>query len=91
MVSGTKKRICKKCHHEEIKEIKATNKHNYGSWKIKKATCEEDGYKYRQCKVCDKEEEIITKKATGHTYDPMTHKCTTCGKYDPEYDEDADV
>ena len=89
--SGTKKRICKKCHHEEIKEIKATNKHNYGSWKIKKATCEEDGYKYRQCKVCDKEEEIITKKATGHTYDPMTHKCTKCGKYDPEYDEDADV
>lgn len=88
--SGLKERICKKCHHTETENIKATKEHKYGDWKVVNATCEDDGYKYRECKVCGHEEEVTTDKATGHNYDPTTHKCEYCGEYDPEYDENDD-
>lgn len=85
--SGTKERFCKKCHHTETKSVKATKKHNYGAWKIVKASCEDDGYKYRICKVCEEEEKVVTGKATGHKYNSETHKCEYCNEYDPTYDE----
>lgn len=86
--SGTKKRNCKKCHHEQTKSI-GTTKHKFGAWEVVQATCEDDGYKYRECKVCHESEKVDTQKATGHSYDPVTHKCVKCGQEDPNYDEDA--
>ena len=45
--TGTKKRVCKKCHFEKEAKIKATGKHVYGEWEEEKATCENEGYKLR--------------------------------------------
>lgn len=78
--TGTKKRVCKKCHFEKEAKIKATGKHVYGEWEEEKATCEDEGYKYRTCKTCDKEQEVKI-PALGHKYNETTGECEICGQH----------
>lgn len=53
---GEQKRVCKKCGHEDIREIPALglcDKHDFGDWvTVKEPTTTATGLKERTCKVC---------------------------------------
>ncbi|MDE5618111.1 MAG: hypothetical protein K2I79_01325, partial [Clostridia bacterium] len=68
--TGSKKRICTKCNHEEIQTIAIdVNAHTWGEWTIDKAaTCTEKGEKTRVCVHNSAHRQTQEIAAAGHSW-----------------------
>ena len=91
---GTEEGTCSVCGETVIKEIPATNDHNFGDWKVEeKASCTTEGKEVRKCKTCgytethkldklehqDDEKWVIVTKATSQEAGKKATHCKVCG------------